>query len=250
MCSFFCKSEDQTVQTGSRRFVIRNLRLSNYLIHVSVFSRHLSRRVTGTFCFARWGGVMAFSKIAQILISRRFLAVLDVPNCYGTSPLGPLVLGLGWGVLHGAKHSLPGLLDPKIGRKSQSPRNPLSPQEINTSDDADSESVDAKAWKLRFLGRPGSILDGKWSIFDTFRGFTNGYWTKRAAPVRNSESTYLNHSETTSLAPRRPGPSCYRDGVFSNGAKHSSSICPCFKLSGWGRSGIFGPGTVGQKFQL
>ena len=110
----FGKFEDQTVQTGSRRFVIRNLRLSNYLIYVSFFPNHLSRRVTGTFCFARWGGVMAFSKIAQILISRRFLAVLDVPNCYGTSPLGPLVLGLGWGVLHGAKHSLPGSLLAKM----------------------------------------------------------------------------------------------------------------------------------------
>ena len=63
---------------------------------------------------------MAFSKIAQILISRRFLAVLDVPNCYGTSPLGPLVLGLGLGVLHGAKHSLPGGWMPKLGgRKSK-----------------------------------------------------------------------------------------------------------------------------------
>ena len=81
------------------------------------FPSHLSRRVTGTFCFARWGGVMAFSKIAQILISRRFLAVLDVPNCYGTSPLGPLVLGLGLGVLHGAKHSLPGSLLAKMGVK-------------------------------------------------------------------------------------------------------------------------------------
>ena len=60
---------------------------------------------------------MAFSKIAQILISRRFLAVLDVPNCYGTSPLGPLVLGLGWGVLHGAKHSLSGSLLAKMGVK-------------------------------------------------------------------------------------------------------------------------------------
>ena len=107
--------EDTAVQTGSCRFVIRNLRLSNYLIHVSFFPSHLSRRVTGTFCFARWGGVMAFSKIAQILISRRFLAVLDVPNCYGTSPLGPLVLGLGLGVLHGAKHSLPGSLLAKMG---------------------------------------------------------------------------------------------------------------------------------------
>ena len=111
----FDNFEDQTVQTGSRRFVIRNLRLSNYRIHVSVFPRHLSRRVTGTFCFARWAGVMAFSKIAQILISRRFLAVLDVPNCYGTSPLGLLVLGLGLGVLHGAKHSLPGSLLAKMG---------------------------------------------------------------------------------------------------------------------------------------
>ena len=114
----FGKFEDHTVQTGSRRFVIRNLRLSNYLIHVSFFPSHLSRRVTGTFCFARWGGVVAFSKIAQILISRRFLAVLDVPNCYGTSPLGPLVLGLGLGVLHGAKHSLPGSLLAKMGVKT------------------------------------------------------------------------------------------------------------------------------------
>ena len=113
----FDNFEDTAVQTGSCRFVIRNLRLSNYLIHVSFFPNHLSRRVTGTFCFARWGGVMAFSKIAQILRSRRFLAVLDVPNCYGTSPLGPLVLGLGLGVLHGAKHSLPGSLSAKIGVK-------------------------------------------------------------------------------------------------------------------------------------
>ena len=93
------------------------VRLSNYLINVSFFPSHLSRRVTGTFCFARWGGVVAFSKIAQILISRRFLAVFDVPNCYGTSPLGPLVLGLGLGVLHGAKHSLPGSLLAKMGVK-------------------------------------------------------------------------------------------------------------------------------------
>ena len=74
---------------------------------------------------------MAFSNIAQILISRRFLAVLDVPNCYGTSPLGPLVLGLGLGVLHGAKHSLLGSLLAKLGVKkcdlselSKSTRNP------------------------------------------------------------------------------------------------------------------------------
>ena len=36
---FSGKFEDHTVQTGSRRFVIRNLRLSNYLIRVSVFSQ-------------------------------------------------------------------------------------------------------------------------------------------------------------------------------------------------------------------
>ena len=71
----------------------------------------------GPFVLRVGGGVMAFSKIAQILISRRFLAVLDVPNCYGTSPLGPLVLGLGLGVLHGAKHSLPGSLLAKMGVK-------------------------------------------------------------------------------------------------------------------------------------
>ena len=64
-----------------------------------------------------WGGLMAFSKVAQILISRPFLTVLDVPNCYGTSPLGPLVLGLGLGVLHGAKHSLPGSLLANMGVK-------------------------------------------------------------------------------------------------------------------------------------
>ena len=125
----FDNFEDTAVQTGSRRFVIRNLRLSNYLIYVSFFPNHLSRRVTGTFCFARWGGVMAFSKIAQILISRRFLAVLDVPNRYGTSLLGPLVLGLGLGVLHGAKHSLPGsLLAKNTGAKSVMSPNSLSPQ--------------------------------------------------------------------------------------------------------------------------
>ena len=33
-------------------------------------------------------------------------------------------------------------------------------------------------------------------------------------------------------------------------AKHASSICLCFNLAGWGRSGILGPGTVGQNFQL
>ena len=71
----------------------------------------------GPFVLRVWGGVTAFSKMTQILISRRFLAVLDVPNCYGTSPLGPLVLGLGLGVLHGAKHSLPGSLSAKMGVK-------------------------------------------------------------------------------------------------------------------------------------
>ena len=37
---------------------------------------------------------------------------------------------------------------------------------------------------------------------------------------------------------------------LQGGAKHSSSIWLSFILAGWGRSGIFGPGTVGQNFQL
>ncbi len=32
------------------------------------------------------------------------------------------------------------------------------------------------------------------------------------------------------------------------GTKHSSSIWACFKIPGWGRSGIFGPVTAGQHF--
>ena len=53
-------------------------------------------------------------------------------------------------------------------------------------------------------------------MFDAFHGFSPGNRPNRATPVRNSESTYLNHSETTPFASRSPGPSCYKDGVFSN----------------------------------
>ena len=59
-------------------------------------------------------------------------------------------------------------------------------------------------------------MDGKSWIFDTNCGFTPRYRTNRTTPVRNSESTYLNRTETTSLAPRCPVPSCYKDWVFSN----------------------------------
>ena len=70
------------------------------------------------------------SKIAQILISRRFLAVLDVPNCYGTSPLGPLVLGWVW-VFYMVRSTLfRGVCWREWGSKRVMSQNPLSPQEI------------------------------------------------------------------------------------------------------------------------
>ena len=53
-------------------------------------------------------------------------------------------------------------------------------------------------------------------MLDGFRGFSQGKRPNRATPVRNSESTYLNHSKTASFASGSPGPSCYKDGLFSD----------------------------------
>ena len=108
VCSFLAILKTQPSKPEAAVSLFGIYAFQTILFTSSFFPSHLSPRVTGTFCFARWGGVMAFFKIAQVLISRRFQAVLDVPNCYGTSPLGLHVLGLGLGVLHGAKHSLPG----------------------------------------------------------------------------------------------------------------------------------------------
>ena len=109
----------ETGRTAPWQFEIRNLRLLFVYVRFRLCPGGLSPDVKMRLRLAIFA-TEPDPKFADFRISDPISEALDLPEIHWTSPLGPLASGMGLGFRHGAKHSLPGLLDPKFGRKNQS----------------------------------------------------------------------------------------------------------------------------------
>ena len=104
-------------RTAPRRFEIRNLRILIIRKRLHLHPGAQTPAVTRTGCSAIWVAIWDFSKSRKNVNPEPISKGYELLETHWTSPLGPLASGVGLDLQHGAKHSLPGLLNPKSGRK-------------------------------------------------------------------------------------------------------------------------------------
>ena len=103
-------------QTAPWQFEIRNLRLLFVYVRFRLRPGDLSPDVKMRFRPAVFA-TEPYPKFADFRISDPISKGLDLPEIHWTSPLGPLASGMGVGLRHGAKHSLPGASGSKVRSK-------------------------------------------------------------------------------------------------------------------------------------